>query len=83
MLAYGHCRLTAARAASDGGQRGQPRLDCEASGLTNRQIAQDLVLQESTVGNHLQRIYARLELKGRAQLAAWVAEHDQASEPRP
>ena len=40
-----------------------------ARGLTNRQIADELVLQESTVGNHLQRIYARLGLNGRAQLA--------------
>jgi len=47
-----------------------------ARGLTNRQIAGALVLQESTVGNHLQRIYARLGLSGRAQLAAWLAEHD-------
>lgn len=46
-----------------------------AVGLTNRQIAQELVLQESTVGNHLQRIYARLGLNGRVQLAAWVAQH--------
>ena len=49
-----------------------------ARGLTNRQIAEQLVLQESTVGNHLQRIYARLELTGRVQLAAWIAEHDEA-----
>jgi non-specific serine/threonine protein kinase len=47
-----------------------------ARGLTNREIAEALVLQPSTVGNHLQRIYARLGLAGRAQLAAWVAEHD-------
>jgi non-specific serine/threonine protein kinase len=51
-----------------------------ARGLTNRQIAEQLVLQTSTVGNHLQRIYARLELSGRAQLAAWVSEHDDASD---
>jgi non-specific serine/threonine protein kinase len=47
-----------------------------ARGLTNREIADALVLQPSTVGNHLQRIYARLGLAGRAQLATWVAEHD-------
>jgi non-specific serine/threonine protein kinase len=47
-----------------------------ARGLTNREIAEALVLQPSTVGNHLQRIYARLGLAGRVQLAAWVAEHD-------
>jgi non-specific serine/threonine protein kinase len=52
-----------------------------ARGLTNRQIADNLVLQESTVGNHLQRIYARLELSGRAQLATWVSEHYRAADP--
>jgi non-specific serine/threonine protein kinase len=46
-----------------------------AQGLTNRQIAEQLVLQESTVGNHLQRIYARLGLNGRAQFATWLSEH--------
>lgn len=52
-----------------------------ARGLTNRQIAEALVLQPSTVGNHLQRIYARLGLNGRAQLATWVAEHDRTEAP--
>jgi non-specific serine/threonine protein kinase len=52
-----------------------------ARGLTNRQIAEALVLQPSTVGNHLQRIYARLGLSGRAQLAAWVAEHARPDDP--
>jgi DNA-binding NarL/FixJ family response regulator len=47
-----------------------------ARGLTNRQIAEALVLQESTVGNHLQRIYTRLGLSGRAHLATWVSEQD-------
>jgi predicted ATPase/DNA-binding CsgD family transcriptional regulator len=46
-----------------------------AQGLTNRKIAEQLVLQESTVGNHLQRIYARLGLNGRAQLATWLSDH--------
>ena len=52
-----------------------------ARGLTNRQIAEALVLQVSTVGNHLQRIYGRLGLSGRAQLATWVSEHDRAALP--
>jgi non-specific serine/threonine protein kinase len=46
-----------------------------ARGLTNRQIAETLVLQESTVANHLRTIYNRLDLSGRAQLAVWASEH--------
>jgi DNA-binding NarL/FixJ family response regulator len=46
-----------------------------ARGLTNRQIAETLVLQESTVANHLRRIYERLGLTGRVQLTAWASEH--------
>lgn len=43
-----------------------------ARGLTNRRIAEDLVIQERTVANHLQRIYGKLGLTGRVLLAAWA-----------
>jgi non-specific serine/threonine protein kinase len=45
-----------------------------ARGSRNREIAKALVLTERTVGSHLERIYARLHIRNRAQLAAWVAE---------
>ncbi|HEY1297149.1 MAG TPA: LuxR C-terminal-related transcriptional regulator [Chloroflexota bacterium] len=45
-----------------------------ARGARNREIADALVLTERTVGSHLERIYGRLEIRNRAQLAAWVAE---------
>jgi non-specific serine/threonine protein kinase len=45
-----------------------------ARGSRNREIARALVLTERTVGSHLERIYARLNIRNRAQLAAWVAE---------
>jgi DNA-binding NarL/FixJ family response regulator len=43
-----------------------------ARGLTNRQIAAELVISEGTVGVHLEHIFGKLEIRSRAQLAAWV-----------
>ena len=42
-------------------------------GLTNRQIAQRLVIAPRTADNHVQHIFEKLGLSSRAQLAAWVA----------
>ena len=46
-----------------------------ARGLTDRQIAETLVIAEGTVGVHLANIFGKLELHARAQLAVWAAEH--------
>ena len=46
-----------------------------AQGLTNRQIAEALVITERTAETHLERIYSKLELHSRAQLATWATEH--------
>jgi non-specific serine/threonine protein kinase len=46
-----------------------------AEGLTNRQIADRLVLSERTVEGHLERIRNRLSVHARAQIAAWFVEH--------
>jgi predicted ATPase/DNA-binding CsgD family transcriptional regulator len=46
-----------------------------AHGYTNRQIAERLVIGERTVETHLERIYAKLEIHSRLQLAGWVVEH--------
>jgi non-specific serine/threonine protein kinase len=48
-------------------------------GLTDRQIAETLVITEGTVGVHLNNIFGKLELHSRAQLAVWAAEHGLAS----
>lgn len=40
-----------------------------AQGLTNREIAVDLLLSPRTVGHHLSRIFAKLGLSGRIELA--------------
>ena len=82
-LATPDMRVRVGRAALRSGDTTRPPLSPRetqvarlvARGLTNRQIAATLVLQESTVGNHLQRIYARLGLNGRAHLVAWLAAH--------
>ena len=43
-----------------------------AAGLTNRQIAGELVLTEGTVANHVRHILLRLGMRCRAQVAVWV-----------
>ncbi len=45
-----------------------------AKGLTNRGIAEELVLSERTVDAHLEHIRNKLVLRNRAQIATWVAE---------
>ena len=45
-----------------------------ARGLTNRQIAEVLVIAEKTVANHLQHVLDKLDLHSRTQLAARSAE---------
>ena len=46
-----------------------------ARGLTNRQIAAELVIAEGTAANHVKHILALLDLASRAQVAAWAIEH--------
>src|SRR5919199_774690 len=43
-----------------------------AQGLTNRQIADQLVISERTVDTHVQNILGKLELATRTQVAAWL-----------
>jgi DNA-binding NarL/FixJ family response regulator len=45
-----------------------------AQGLTNRQIAQALVIAEKTAANHLQHVLEKLALHTRTQLAARAGE---------
>ena len=42
-----------------------------ARGLSNREIAQELVITERSAESHVERIRDRLGLRSRAQLAAW------------
>ncbi len=45
------------------------------AGRTSKEIAQELVLSERTVENHLFRIYARLGIRGRAEAIADAIHH--------
>jgi DNA-binding NarL/FixJ family response regulator len=44
-----------------------------AEGLTNRQIAERLVISERTAQNHVQHILTKLSFTRRSQVAAWSA----------
>jgi DNA-binding NarL/FixJ family response regulator len=44
-----------------------------AQGLTNRQIAERLVISERTAKNHVQHILTKLGFTTRSQIAAWSA----------
>jgi predicted ATPase/DNA-binding CsgD family transcriptional regulator len=45
-----------------------------ARGLTNRQVAESLVVTEKTAANHLQRVLDKLDVRSRTQLAARASE---------
>jgi DNA-binding NarL/FixJ family response regulator len=47
-----------------------------ADGLTNRAIADRLVLSERTVEGHIRSILAKLQLTNRTELAAWALRGD-------
>jgi DNA-binding NarL/FixJ family response regulator len=46
-----------------------------ARGLTNRQIAIELVVSARTAETYVSRILRKLELRSRTQLAVWAFEH--------
>ena len=47
-------------------------LACVASGQTNRQIAEQLIITENTVKNHIKNILGKLDLENRVQLTAYA-----------
>ena len=53
-----------------------------AAGLTNRQIAQQLVLAPKTISAHVTHILAKLGAARRAEIAAWCATVQPATSPR-
>jgi non-specific serine/threonine protein kinase len=52
-----------------------------AEGLTNRQIAERLVVGDRTVEAHISNSLAKLGLSSRVQLAAWAVCHGYAKGP--
>ena len=65
------------------GREGLPKLTSRqrqvaahvAAGLSNKEIADRLVLSEGTVANHIEAILKRLQLRNRVQVAVWAARH--------
>lgn len=47
-----------------------------ATGATNRQIADRLVISEKTVARHLSNMFTKLGIHSRAAATAWAYEHD-------
>ena len=45
-----------------------------AQGKSNRAIAEELVVDVSTVEAHISHIFTKLEFSSRAQFAAWAVE---------
>ena len=71
---------TSSPTASPGAATGLTRREGEvaglvAEGLTEREIAERLVLSPRTAEGHVQRALRKLGLTSRHQLAGWVAEH--------
>jgi DNA-binding NarL/FixJ family response regulator len=49
--------------------------------MTNKEIAERLVLSERTIDNHVQNIMNKLNLHHRAQIASWVTERNTTKGP--
>jgi ATP/maltotriose-dependent transcriptional regulator MalT len=47
-----------------------------ATGKTNREISEDLVISEKTVARHLSNIFVKLEVSSRAAATAYAYQHD-------
>lgn len=51
-------------------------LQLVATGATNREVADTLVISEKTVARHLSNMFTKLGLTSRAAATAWAYEHD-------
>ncbi|MBB4933479.1 putative ATPase/DNA-binding CsgD family transcriptional regulator/Tfp pilus assembly protein PilF [Lipingzhangella halophila] len=45
------------------------------AGLTNRQIAENLIISQATAARHIANIFRKMALSSRAQLAEWARRH--------
>jgi ATP/maltotriose-dependent transcriptional regulator MalT len=53
-----------------------------AGGLSNHDIAQRLVIAETTVEVHVKHILSKLEFRSRSQVAAWFTQRQSAAKPQ-
>ncbi len=53
-----------------------------ASGLSNKQIGEKLVISERTAEGHVERILSKLGFRSRSQIASWQAGGDPSTTPR-
>src|SRR5947209_14628183 len=72
-----HTSTNGFRSGEHGGQRWLTKRESEvaeliARGLTNEQIAEQLVLTPGTVANHVAHILAKLDVQSRVQIATTV-----------
>ena len=50
-----------------------------AQGLSNREIADELVISPATAARHVANILAKLGFSSRTQVASWATRHDASS----
>ena len=53
-----------------------------ARGLSNKEIAQRLVISQKTVGNHIEHIYSKIDVSSRAGAGLFASERGLLSDPR-
>ncbi len=58
-------------------------LQCLASGLTNKEIGNQLGIAENTVKNHLKNILGKLHLENRVQAATYALKKGFVAQPKP
>jgi DNA-binding NarL/FixJ family response regulator len=56
-------------------QRELEVLSCIASGLTNSEISEQLVISRNTVGFHIKSIFAKLNVNNRTEATIWYFKH--------
>lgn len=56
-------------------EREREVLDCIARGLTNREIAEKMVISEKTVKTHVSNLLDKLDLEDRTRAAIWALKH--------
>jgi predicted ATPase/DNA-binding NarL/FixJ family response regulator len=61
-------------------RREQEIAELVAEGLSNKEIAEKLVIAQRTAEGHVQNILVKLGFTARAQITAWVAEHRRSAE---